>query len=199
MTAYDQVLDELGEKIQALSRIQQAVFFASCGEVLLPSYDSFREKSGWGSIEALKKGLSVAWQFAKTGVDRSVNEVISSLESATPHSDDFDLIECKFAQDVAICIDAAVRAASPEYKVEGTWVEYALEPLKTKICLDELDLLDVGSDEVGRRWLDNLAVSELMRSAINECFEVISYLRKITLVTEEDAALIIARLQVLSP
>lgn len=199
MTIYDHVLDEFESKVSVLTRPQKAAFFAGCGESLLADYEVFRDECEWGNTQALHDGLSLAWNYAKTGKGQDVGKIISELEMATPHADDFDSPYCKYAQDAVICVDAAVRASSSVHQAEEAWVEYALEPIKTAICLDEFGLLDVGSDNQGEAWLNELVKKGLMKEAISGCLEAIAFIGRKPLLVDSDVRWIVDRLNVLSP
>lgn len=48
-TRLDLALNDLEGRLARLSRRQQAAFFLACGEGLLPLYERFQERTGWGN------------------------------------------------------------------------------------------------------------------------------------------------------
>jgi hypothetical protein len=63
--------------------------------------------------------------------------LLDAIASATPHGDDFDAPDSTFAQDAAICVDAALRAAFGQ-QLNPQWIEYALEPMTAALAVRDL-------------------------------------------------------------
>ena len=76
-------------------------------------------------------------------------ELLAELQTAMPDK----LVEAPqstFAQDVVICIDAAVRAATTTENVKPAWVQYALEPITMMTRQQETGFYDLGWWFTGR-------------------------------------------------
>lgn len=165
---YETVVLHLADEIGRLGPRAQTAFFAACGEALLPLFHSFHEETGWGDPEVLSQALDTAWRFVCEGRLETRPELIEALASAVPHGDDFDSPQSTFAQDAVICVDAAVKPAVG-MQVDGSWVEYVLEPMATSLTLRDLGLTDVGSDSAGDAVRDGLVDDPAMAQALAFC------------------------------
>ena len=53
----DTCLDEMQEGLSGLERRSVAAFFAGCAERLLPLYEHFSKKEGWGNPQLMREAL----------------------------------------------------------------------------------------------------------------------------------------------
>ena len=148
----DDALDHLQAEVEGLSRRQVAAFFAICGEALFPLYMQFVSVTGWGDPDVLRTGGLFALEFATGGEAMSASNLLEAIAKVTPDGERFDAPESTFAQDVAICMDAAVRAATLEEKINPSWVEYALEPSIIVASEEQTGYIDPGSSIEADKW-----------------------------------------------
>src|SRR5436305_5174906 len=150
----DAALDRLQSEAAKLSRPQAAAFFAICERSLFPLYEDFVHKNGWGDPAVLRAAEAHSLSFA-TGhrPDHEVaDRLLQEIADVIPDGEKFDPPESTFAQDVAICMDAAVRASDPQQVVNPAWVQYVLEPATVTVAEKETGSLDPGSGEQGELW-----------------------------------------------
>src|ERR1700749_4112321 len=125
----DAGLDLLRSKVETLSRQRLCALFGSIGAAMLPLYVRFSEKNHWGNPSVLRDVLDGALRYA-SGRSDSLERAESALEAIfaiIPDEEEFEVPENTFAMDVAICVDAAVRAGTLGAKVKSAWIEYALD------------------------------------------------------------------------
>jgi hypothetical protein len=167
----DEGIDLLTSKIGSLSRRQYAAMFACIAEALLPLYVRFSDKNGWGDSARLRAALDAALGFAlgRGDLRETAADLIDSIAEVTPHEEDFAGPESAFAVDVAICVDAAVRAGDRTQMANPAWVEYALAPAISTVCEQETGYVDLGSSETANSW----RLSALKNPKIHKAFEAI--------------------------
>jgi Protein of unknown function (DUF416) len=172
----DQALEVLQLQVAGLTRPAMAAFFAVAGEALLPLYVAFSQHNGWGDAGVLREALTKAFGYATGGpnLQGSAGRILKSIESVAPHGDRFDAPESTYAQDAAICVDAAVRAGNPTEEVNPAWVQYALEPAITMLCMD----LPVGSWEMADAWRAHALKHPGLRKACEALSEMAAFLEE---------------------
>lgn len=175
-TRMAQLVENLEADVSTLSRFQQAAFFAVCGDRLMPMYTDFSRKSGWGDHAYLLHVIDEVWRHLRNGESMDTS-TLKRIEEITPHGDDFDAPESTFAQDAAICIDAAVRAATPSERVDPAWVEFALEPAKIAACIEQTGNIDAGSDPDGMAWENKVVDHPYVRTEAEFMTKTIEFLR----------------------
>lgn len=143
MSSLDSRIDQLSSQLSVLSDQQVGLYFAACAERMLPLYEGFHLKEGWGDPEVLRDALSRVWASLSDGSIRDAGLLIEKIEGVTPHLDDFDNLASTEAQDACIVVDAAIRALHHEPVPEA--VEYVFEPLRTALCLQRTGFLQLGS------------------------------------------------------
>ena len=120
----DEALDKIQNGIARLSRPKMAVFFATCADTLLPLYDEFFVTNQWGDPQGLRRVIRAACQYAAgVGDIPAAQDMGDMVQKATPDGDKFDAPESTFAQDVAICVDVALRAISRGAEFDPAWIE----------------------------------------------------------------------------
>lgn len=150
----DAALDRLQGGVASLSRRQAAAFFAICGDALFPLYLRFVQRYGWGDPDVLRAAEKSALEFAAGGSSHaeSASALLHSIADVVPDGERFDAPQSTFAQDVAICMDAAVRCSSQVEKINPAWVEYVLEPATVAVSEEQTGCLDLGSSMEAQNW-----------------------------------------------
>jgi hypothetical protein len=146
---------------------------------MLPIYIRFSERNHWGDALVLAEALDAAFGYAvgKSDLRGSGESILASISAVVPDENEFEVPESTFAMDVAICVDAAVRACDPETKVESAWIEYALDPIITALCEQQTGYLHLGSSHRAGVWAAHaLRIPELKGAfeAFEEMVELLS-------------------------
>jgi hypothetical protein len=130
VTAFDDALDDLAERIDRLPRRAVAALFAACADALLPEYRRWAAHVGESAEPLADRVLTAARDFATTGTAApDAGTILAAVEEATPPGDAPDDYSSTAAQDCWICVDLAIRVVTdPDYQA-GTGIEYALEPI----------------------------------------------------------------------
>ena len=164
----------LDERVSSLPGPPRAALLASAARGLMPVYDRFAERQGWGDAEALRLAIAEAESYALSGHPGSdrLELLAARVEAATPHGDDFDDPETTGAQDAAITADVALRVARGLPTEGMLW--YALEHLDQVVTFDRTRLTDVGSGPRGDRWEAEILGEPRVASALevlDHCLE----------------------------
>jgi len=177
----DQALDLLISRTARLSRVQMAALFGCLGTALLPLYIRFSEKNGWGNPDLLRTALEAALGYAMGGPElrRTGTSMVQSIANVTPDEQEFETPESTFAMDVAICVDAAVRAADPEQDVDPRWIEYALDPSVITLCEQETGYLDLGSSTRADEWRSQALKNPQLSGAFGALAEMTDLLSEV--------------------
>jgi hypothetical protein len=186
----DEALDRLRAGVASLSRRQAAAFFAICGEALFPLYLRFVEQSGWGDPDVLRAAEKSALEFAAGGSPRpeSTSALLEAIAAVTPDGERFDAPESTFAQDVAICMDAAVRSSNQAEKINPGWVEYVLEPATVAASEEQTGYLDPGDSIQAEEWRATALKHSGLRRAFETSAELIRVLAMKPSVSSSDVA-----------
>jgi hypothetical protein len=172
---FDLLIERLAAGVGHLPRAGRAAFFGLCGEGLFPLYRTFAAREGFGDPAALRDALDLVWQSRAERRTPPVGPLLQQLDRITPHADDFTALDCTFAQDAVVCVDAALRAVSPDEDVDPFWCEYALEPIKWSIqneLLSSADFEASNEDVV----LAAIAVDPRWTQARSYCQAVVDFL-----------------------
>ena len=130
MSAYDDLLGELGGQVDGLARRSASLIFLACGEALLPHLRAWANRRDEDPDPLLAAAAAGAESYALRGlVPVGGMRLLSRLEAATPPGDQPDATTAATAQDCWICFDVSVRIAVDRAYHPGTAVEYALEPV----------------------------------------------------------------------
>ncbi|MDC8015166.1 hypothetical protein [Tahibacter soli] len=165
-TTYDRTIDQLVHEVERLSVSQKIALFSSIAGALLPLYREVQERTGIGSLESIENAIAAARTFAVDGSVADWDGMIEQIAVATPHGDDLDAPDSTYQQDTAIFADMAIRYAMGDTTVSAEAIEYALEPIKTTLCLAQLDRLNPGSGKEAQRWYDELPSDPKMKAGI---------------------------------
>ncbi|EWM17833.1 DUF416 family protein [Kutzneria sp. 744] len=171
------VVDNLIERVAALSRNAQEALFTCLCEALMPLYRDFGARVGWndsGLVEELVQLLR--GRIVDSAVDLQFEPMVETLESVTPHSDDFDTIEVFYAMDAIGCLDAALRIAAGQ-RVYPDWVEYALDPMQVYMLSRDRGIIAPGGSANDLAMMDELYQTDEMRSVVACVENAINLLR----------------------
>lgn len=133
----DNWMEAFATELTKLPRKSFALFFAYLAERLIPLYFSFEQKHKWGDAIELRQQLDFVWSALEGTLPSIPTNSLERLEAITPSGERFDAPDSTYAQDSVICVDAAVRALIPDETVDGNWIEYGVEPIKTKTSIEE--------------------------------------------------------------
>jgi hypothetical protein len=127
--------DRLGDRLEALSRQAQVMFYCCVARALLREPD-----------ELAAKALAAAERFAVGGaVSDEMPALLERIENLSSEQSDSPAV----TQNGWICSDIALRVAMNEYAArDGVW--YALEPQFHATCERLFGFIDVGSDREQR-------------------------------------------------
>lgn len=186
----DEALDVLQSGMAGMSRRQQAAFFGVSGEALFPLYLQFVKQTGWGDPDILRSAAHSALGFATGGepIGESTNDLLTSIAAVTPDGERFDAPESTFAQDVAICIDAAVRSTDTSEEVNPAWIEYVLEPATIMASEEQTGYIDPGASAAGKEWRATALKHPGLRTAFETCSELLRILKSKESVSPSDLA-----------
>jgi uncharacterized protein YjaG (DUF416 family) len=176
-TMMDACLDELQDALSGLQRRSLATFFAACAERLLPLYQYFWNKEQWGNPQLMREVLDDVWRHLEGEDMPDVKRRLEEVGLLVPHGDDFDAPDSTFAQDAAICVDAALRAISIDENVDVRWVEYSIEPARIAACMEETGFMELGSTEA-RAWEARALNNAKLRSDVDLCRDMIRSLKQ---------------------
>lgn len=170
MTILDSELDELSDRIGALSRRAVSAFFVACGRALLVEYERWAAHRGESHEDLLRLALAAAAGYAAGGTGILDGErLLAELVAATPPGDSPDAVSSTFAQDCWICADCAVRNAIDDAFDAGPCVEYALEPLIQTVSQHLFGCSQVGSSNEEEAQMHQLVSDARFSQAIDFC------------------------------
>ena len=199
MTRYDQVLDALSTDIDSLPTRAKVVLFASLSAGLLPLYQEIERRIAGQGSESVEQAIVAVTRFVAEGTEPDWARLLAGIEAATPHGDDIDAPDSNYQQDVAICVDTAIRFAMNDPDASGESIEFALEPLKIFLCLEQLDLMDPGSDAAATRWFNELVDHPRMRTALEFLMTAIAHLKTAPAIGEAAVDELAVRARILLP
>ena len=184
----DAALAKLVDGVSELSRRQAAAVFSLCGEALFPLYEEFVRETGWGDPAAVLAAKTLALDFAIGGEVRNPEalDLLEKLASASPDGEEFDAPGSTYAQDVVICVDAALRATIDSEPIRPEWIEFAVEPITQFVCEDQTGFLDLGGDGEADAWKRQALADERLRRAFEGVNALISRIRTSHFVAIED-------------
>jgi uncharacterized protein YjaG (DUF416 family) len=140
-------IQQTSVRLANLPRSRFSMWFAYVAERIMPLYETFVRKHGWGDAHLLRQELDGIWS-ALGGVSTGPNaESLARLDLITPEGEFFDSPDSTYAQDVVICVDASIRALLANEKLEGEWSWFAVEPVDTMACKRITGYLSVEGEE----------------------------------------------------
>lgn len=97
---------KLRVRLARLARNRQLAFGASCCERLIPNYEIFQQRTGWGDISAIRDALRLVWASAGglSVLEQGIRRARERCEVAIPDLDDFNDPFVSFAQDAGCTI-----------------------------------------------------------------------------------------------
>jgi hypothetical protein len=192
----DEGLDLLQSRVARLSRPNLAAFYGSIGAAMLPIYVRFSDNNRWGDVAVLDAALDAAFAYAeeKSDVPRDNESMLESISKVTPNEDQFETPEVSFAMDVAICVDAAVRASDPEQSIEPAWVEFALDPVIVTLCEQQTGYLDLGSSPEEDAWRRQALKNPVLKSAFEAVLEMVDLFSHVELPINQELLRTLQRL-----
>lgn len=175
----DAALAKLVDDVSGLSRRQTAAVFSLCGEALFPLYEEFVRETGWGDPAGVLAANTVAFDFAVGGevLNTEALALLETLASASPDGEEFDAPGSTYAQDVVICVDAALRTTIASETIRPEWIEFALEPITQFVCEDQTGFLDLGGDAEAEVWNRQALDDDRLRRAFEAVKALIARIR----------------------
>lgn len=169
----DSWVSKTARALDALPRQSFALFFAYLAERLMPLYVAFEKKHRWGDSSVLQRQLETIWSVLAGMPEVISQEELCRLTVITPSGEDFDSPDSTYAQDAIVCLDAALRALIPGETLNGNWVEYALEAIRTKVSVEKFGYSSV-EGAAGDEWEAKLAVAPEVATFLRDCDDLIS-------------------------
>jgi len=181
----DAALDQLEAEAASFSRRQVAAFYGVCGRKLLFLYEDFVRKYGFGDLAVFAEAATKSQSFAMghSIAVELVQALLLQIEEVIPDGEYFDAPDSTFAQDVAICFDAAVRAIDPGQSVSASWVQYVMEPAIIKCAERQTGLIDPGQDV---SWRETALSDFSLRKSFESAFDLISKIKTHSTLTLSD-------------
>jgi hypothetical protein len=153
---------ELARALDNLSPRGTAAIFGVCGKALAPLLKQVEERSGgrW-AIPDLDAALDLVEAFAtgsdEAGDHRRLRERLMAVTAPDGHP------WGTFVQDVLICADAGLAAASADDHPRSMWIDYALEPLIAVMENRDADVIRMYGDKY---WSREILRDPTMATAI---------------------------------
>ena len=101
--------------------------------------------------------------------------LLEAIAAVTPDGERFDAPESTFVQDVAICMDAAVRSSDQTEEINPGWVEYVVEPATVAASEEQTGYLDAGDSIEAEEW----RATALRHSGLRRAFETSAELLRV--------------------
>lgn len=155
----------LADSLEALSPRAKAAIFGACGRALAPLAREVEQMTqGRWSFPDLDPALNVVEEFATGAIDQTDrSEIRARLMASMPHGDDLDAPWSTYAQDVLICADAGLAAASTDAQPKPIWIQYALEPQMASLQIRDVDVIRSLGDEY---WSRSVVGDPIMAGAL---------------------------------
>jgi len=130
----------LAQGIDSLGARGTAAVFGVCGKALTPLVRQVEQRSGgnWEFSDldpALDQVEAFATGWAEAGDHSRLREWLMAVAAPGEHP------WSTFVQDVLICADAGLAAASVDGRPKSIWVQYALEPLAAVLENRDRDII----------------------------------------------------------
>jgi hypothetical protein len=200
LTAFDEALDDFAERIDRLPRPLISALFLACADGLLPEFRRWAAHTRHDNEPLAQRALAAARTFALTGnTHPDAENLLASLEQATPEGESPDEFSSTAAQDCWICVDIGIRVMVDEDYQAGSGIEYALEPVmqSTTERLYGVSQLGSGPDEDAQT--EAILNEQDARAALGFCDWAIGLLTERSTLTQADLAELTSRATVLAP
>lgn len=118
-----------------LGREAQLAFGLSCCERLFPNYLAFTRETGWGTPEALRSALDLAWSALEgaTPASNALSRARQAVQDAEAETEAFDTVLVSSALDAATCAGLVLRF------IDGGDIGKIVEIASS--CRDTVDML----------------------------------------------------------
>jgi hypothetical protein len=181
---YQDRIQELADRIDALTDARRTFVFAVLSRSLAPLFDlEGSVAEDWRTM--LPEVLAIAEDVALGyPVRRESNELLLTLSARVPNADDLVELAEFYMLDAMVVVDGALRTASGGLG-NGGLVEYALRPMHTYLCERDLGVLDIGSSNSEMEWEAQLVTDPDMAAALQFVGECISRAEETTRLTNE--------------
>ena len=139
----------LADSFSTLSPRAKAAIFGACGSALSPLLRQVEQASdGRWSFSELDPALSIVEDFAIGVSDQAEHrELRARLMASVPHGSDLDAPSSTYVQDVLICADGGLEAASIDGHPKPIWIQYAIEPMMTSLQMRDVDIIRLHGDD----------------------------------------------------
>jgi hypothetical protein len=162
-------LQVLAQGIDSLGARGTAAVFGVCGKALTPLVRRVEQRSGgnWEFSDldpALDQVEAFATGLAEAGDHSRLRERLMAVAAPGEHP------WSTFVQDVLICADAGLAAASVDGRPKSIWVQYALEPLAAVLENRDKDIVRIH----GSKYWEHEVLSDPMMTAALDFFRRIT-------------------------
>jgi uncharacterized protein YjaG (DUF416 family) len=179
----ERVLDswvaKMASELDELPRRSFGMFFAYLAERLMPLYFAFQKKHLWGDATELRRHLDSVWLAFDQKAVSVPQSVLRRLEALTPSGERFDSPDSTYAQDVVVCVDAAVRSLISQEVLDGNWVEYAVEPVKTRASIESTGFSSI-EGAAAASWESHLMGNPRVAEFLADCEGLLAHLKNLS-------------------
>jgi hypothetical protein len=167
----------LAESVEGLAPRAKAAIFGACGRALAPLVTAVEERSrGRWSFPNLDPALSIVEEFATGIVDQADRSALRGrLMASMPHGDDLAPPSSTYVQDVLICADAGLAAASTDAQPKSIWIQYALEPQTASMQIRDAEIIRTHGDDYWSRLVVDDAVMASALALLREFTTALSH------------------------
>ena len=187
-------IKDLAKALEGATAQGMAATFGVCGRALAPLLEKVEQRSGgkW-RVPDLPLALAIIEEFASgsaaPGDHSGIRErLMGEIPGEHPWS--------TYAQDVLICVDAGLAAASAEGRPKPIVIEYALEPLVAFMENRDADMIRVYGKN---RWRAQIIEDPAMEAAIGFLRDMIAEVSRATSVDSEELKRLVSNASVLRP
>jgi len=187
-------INDLAKALEGATAQGMAATFGVCARALAPLLEKVEQRRGgkWRVPDlplALAKIEEFASGSAAPGDHSGIRErLIGEIPDEHPWS--------TYAQDVLICVDAGLEAASAEGRPKPIVIEYALEPLVAFMQNRDAGMIRVYGNN---HWSVQITEDPAMEAAINFLRDLIAEVSQATSVDSEELERLVSNASVLRP
>jgi hypothetical protein len=141
---------ELAEALDGLNRHGMAAIFGICGRALAPLLDQVEQRSRetW-TVPDLALALDLIEAFATGSAEAADHSELRARLDLVDSDDEHPW--STYVQDVLICVDAGLAAASADDRPKGILIHFALEPLMAVMQDRDADSIRIYGNRYWRR------------------------------------------------
>jgi hypothetical protein len=187
-------INDLAKALENATAQGMAAIFGVCARALAPLLEKVEQRSGgkW-RVPDLPLALARIEEFASgSAAPRDHSGIRERLMGEIPDEHPWST----YAQDVLICVNAGLEAASAEGRPKPIVIEYALEPLVAFMQNRDAGVIRVYGKN---HWSVQITEDPAMEAAINFLRDLIAEVSQATSVDSEELKRLVSNASVLRP